>query len=147
MRMRHWRLGREGHAVIEAKPALMEWRRITASDSPRLYRGTRICNTNSILKHGILPGRATTSGRSVIFFRAVLTPSSKRRAWAAGDPRDEWDSREGDYDSDENIRTALEGYEFYGEVAEVVDMNMACMGGCQSSISESNVILCKDKIP
>lgn len=69
----------QGHSFIEATPALMERGKITESEAPRVCHGTRFCNVNSILKHGILPGKATESGRSDMFFSAVLTPGSKRR--------------------------------------------------------------------
>lgn len=54
-----------GHKVVEAKSTLMEWRKVTAaSETPRLYHGARFCNINSTLDHGMLPGKATGSGRS-----------------------------------------------------------------------------------
>lgn len=30
----------QGHSVIEAKAKLMEWKKVTARDAPKLYRGT-----------------------------------------------------------------------------------------------------------
>lgn len=106
----------QGHSVIEATPTLMEWRKITASEAPRLYYGTRFCNINSVLKHGILPCKTTHSGHSGIVFSAVLTSGANRSSWAGCDDRDEWGLRENGNDSDENVKTSLEGISVTSEL-------------------------------
>lgn len=97
-----------GHSLIEAKPTLMESRKDTASEAPRLYHGARFYNIDSISKHGILPGTALRSGRSDMFFIADLTPGFKRRACAEGGPCGEWGHRGDGYDSDDHINAPLE---------------------------------------
>lgn len=137
----------QGHSVIEARPELMTWKKNTARGAPKLYHGTRFCNVNSILKHGLLPGKATNSGRSDIFFRAILTTSTKRRA--EGDLRGAWMTSYGntDYDNDDYVKMSLKGYHFDSEAAVVVDTQVAIMEGCEFFISESHAILCKPPVP
>lgn len=64
-----------------------------------------------------------------------------------GGPCDDWESIEGDYDSDESIRTSLEGCKFDSEVAIVVGALLACLEGCQLFIRVTTAIVCKEKIP
>lgn len=137
----------QGHSVIEAKPTLMEWRKITPSEAPQLYHGTRFCNMNSIFEHGLLLGKATNSGRSYIRVSAVLTTSTKRRV--EGDLRDAWawSYRNTGYDSDGYEEMPLAFYHADSGVGLVIDTQVAIMEGCEFFISGLSAILCKQADP
>lgn len=120
--------------------SIMMWKKITAWDAPKLYHGTQFCNASFILENGLLPGKATSSGRSDIFFSAILTTSAKRMAWS----NNYYDTG---YDSYDYVKTTLGGYRFDSEVAVVVDTMVAIMGACEFYMSESTAILCKQPIP
>lgn len=81
------------------------------------------------------------------FFSAVLTTSSKHRAERSLRDAWAWSSGTDGYESDDYVKTPLEGHHFDSEVAVVVDVQVAIMEGCEFVISGSSAIIRKQAIP
>lgn len=116
-------------------------------------RGSHAISWHSLLQRQLhlearlLPGKATNSGRCDIFFSAVLTRSSRRRA--QGGLRDAWVWSHGNtgHDSDDYVGTPLEGHHFDSGAVVVIDAQVAIVEGCEFFISGTSAILCKQSIP
>lgn len=133
----------QAHSVIEAEPTLLAWRRNHTHEAPRLHHSPRRCKISSILDHGLLQGNVTDSARNGICLSVASTPVTAKRYRAEVYFRDV----RGDVDldrSDNDKPTILEAYQFENEVV-VVEIQVACSGGCKFFASESNAILFKSR--
>lgn len=87
-----------------------------------------------MLKHGLMPDEVTKSGRSDMF-SVVFTARTERRA--EGDLRDIGASSYSNtgYDSEDYVKTSLEGYHVDSEVAVVIDTQVAHMEWATMNLS------------
>lgn len=133
----------QGHSVIEVEPTLMKWRRIFACEAPRLYHGTRCCNTNSIIKHGLLPGKTIDPGLAT---SSSVQPERPPPAKDGGRRLPQRERRHRRRRRRHDNLTTLDGHKLNSEVV-VVDAQVACSEGCHLFIRRSNTILCQEHVP
>ena len=112
----------QGHsnATFEAKD--LGWKKITATEIPRLLHGTTWNAFHKILNQGLIPGGGQVrGGRKEVFF----SPADPR-----GNPKDKYPV-----------------YKFDCDVVFVVDTKAAEEKGCCFYLTEGGAVLCKSTVP
>ena len=114
----------QGHTACRVKIDDMGWNEVNSNRSPWLYHGTAKRATESIVRHGLIPGGLRVNGARHESFFSGADPRLKR------DPSSQY-----------------QPYVFDAQMHVVVDMAEAELAGCVFYHSPGKAILCRQTVP